>query len=91
MPTVSRVGGRLPAYCTATGKLFLALGPAARLEDVLSAGLVRHTPHTIISITGNVCRPDLGRLAPAVRTAALALSREPARETAGGLKMGIPR
>ncbi len=28
-----------------------------------------------ISITGNVCRLDLDRLAPAVRTAALALSR----------------
>ncbi|MCP9972586.1 IclR family transcriptional regulator [Actinomadura madurae] len=48
MPIVSRVGGRLPAYCTATGKLFLALGPPLRLERVLAAGLVRYTPHTII-------------------------------------------
>lgn len=137
MPTVSRVGGRLPAYCTATGKLLLALGPPDRLERVLDAGLVRYTPHTIImpglvqrelartadrgyavnreeseagvsavaapivdhrrrviaaiSITGHVCRLDLDRLAPAVRTAALALSREMARESAGALKMGIPR
>jgi DNA-binding IclR family transcriptional regulator len=137
MPIVSRVGGRLPAYCTATGKLFLALGPPARLEDVLARGLVRYTPHTIImpgllrreldrtvdrgyavnreeseagvsavaapildhrrrviaaiSITGNVCRLDLDRLAPAVRTAALALSRELVREGAGELKTGIPR
>jgi DNA-binding IclR family transcriptional regulator len=34
-----------------------------------------------MSITGNACRLDLERLAPAVRTAALALSRELARET----------
>ncbi|MFI0412298.1 IclR family transcriptional regulator [Actinomadura sp. 3N508] len=138
MPIVSRVGGRLPAYCTATGKLFLAFGPPERLQRVLDAGLVRYTPHTIImpgllqrelartadrgyavnreeseagvsavaapvldhrrrviaaiSITGNVCRLDLDRLAPAVRTAALALSRELARESAAGeLKTGIPR
>ncbi|WP_344262116.1 IclR family transcriptional regulator [Actinomadura napierensis] len=129
MPIISRVGGRLPAYCTATGKLFLALGPRERLDRVLAAGLARHTPHTIImpgllrrelartadrgyavnreeseagvsavaapildrqrrviaalSITGNVCRLDLDRLAPAVRTAALSLSRELARDGAG--------
>ncbi|MEU8125270.1 IclR family transcriptional regulator C-terminal domain-containing protein [Spirillospora sp. NPDC049024] len=45
----------------------------------------------VISITGNACRLDLDRLAPAVRTAALALSRELARENAGTLEMGIPR
>jgi DNA-binding IclR family transcriptional regulator len=135
MPIASRVGGRLPAYCTATGKVFLAFGPPERLENILAAGLVRYTPHTIvmpgllqrelartaargyavnreeseagvsaiaapvldhrrraiaaISITGNVCRLDLDRLAPAVRTAARALSRELAREAE--LKMGIPR
>ncbi|MFG2002839.1 IclR family transcriptional regulator [Spirillospora sp. NPDC048911] len=130
MPIVSRVGGRLPAYCTATGKVFLALGPPENLRQVLSAGLPRHTPHTItmpgllrrelertlergyginqeesetgvsavaapifdhrrrvlaaISITGHACRLDLGRLAPAVRTAALAVSRELSQATANG-------
>ncbi|MFC6885972.1 MULTISPECIES: IclR family transcriptional regulator [Actinomadura] len=130
MPIVSRVGGRLPAYCTATGKLFLAMGPPDRLDRAVSAGLRRHTPHTIIlpgllqrelartldrgygvnreeseagvsavaapilgrdrrpiaaiSITGSTYRLDLDRLAPAVRTAARALSRELARESAGG-------
>ncbi|MQA98174.1 MAG: helix-turn-helix domain-containing protein [Streptosporangiales bacterium] len=125
MPIVSRVGGRLPAYCTATGKLFLALGPADRLRQVLAAGLAHYTPRTIvmpgllrreldrtlergyalnreeseagvsaiaapiidadggvtaaISITGSSRRLDLERLAPAVRTAARALSRELAR------------
>jgi DNA-binding IclR family transcriptional regulator len=127
MPIISRVGGRLPAYCTATGKLFLALGPADRLRQVIEVGLVHYTPRTIvmpgmlrrelgrtlergygvnreeseagvsavaapvldrsgqamaaISITGSSRRLDLERLAPAVRTAALALSRELARTT----------
>jgi DNA-binding IclR family transcriptional regulator len=122
MPIVSRVGGRLPAHCTASGKVFLALGPPSYLRQVVDAGLTRLTPRTIImpgllrqdlcrtlergyginreesetgvvavaapvhdhrrrviaavSIAGSAHRLDLERLAPAVRTAALALSRE---------------
>lgn len=122
MPIVSRVGGRLPAHCTASGKVFLALGPSTYLRQVIDAGLSRLTPRTIIlpgllrqnldrtiergyginreesetgvvavaapvhdrnrrviaalSIAGSAHRLDLERLAPAVRTAALALSRE---------------
>jgi DNA-binding IclR family transcriptional regulator len=122
MPIVSRVGGRLPAHCTASGKVFLALGPPAYLRQVIDAGLARLTPRTIImpgllrqdldrtlergyginreesergvvavaapvhdrhrrviaavSIAGSAHRLDLARLAPAVRTAALSLSRE---------------
>lgn len=122
MPIVSRVGGRLPAHCTASGKVFLALGPSTYLRQVIDAGLPRLTPRTIIlpgllrqnldrtiergyginreesetgvvavaapvhdrnrrviaalSIAGSAHRLDLERLAPAVRTAALALSRE---------------
>ena len=128
MPIVSRVGGRLPAHCTASGKVFLALGPPAYLRSVIAEGLPRLTAKTIImpgmlrqdlartldrgyginreesetgvvavaapihdhrrrviaaiSIAGSAHRLDLERLAPAVRTAALALSREMARETA---------
>ncbi len=124
-PIVSSVGGRLPVHCTATGKLFLALGPPEFFRDVALSGLSRWTPRTIvmpgvlrrelaraaetgygvnheeyevgvaavaapvfdrrrrliaaISITGNANRLDLDRLAPAVRTAALALSRELSR------------
>jgi DNA-binding IclR family transcriptional regulator len=130
MPIISRVGGRLPAYCTAMGKLFLAFGAPERLRRVLGSGLVRHTPHTItmpgllqrdlartlergyginreesevgvsavaapvfdhrrrviaaISITGHAGRLDLDRLAPAVRTSALSLSRELSHSTASG-------
>lgn len=128
MPIVSRVGGRLPAHCTASGKVFLALGPPAYLRRVIDDGLARLTPRTIImpgmlrqdlartldrgyginreesetgvvavaapvhdhrrrviaaiSIAGSAHRLDLERLAPAVRTAALSLSREMAREPA---------
>jgi DNA-binding IclR family transcriptional regulator len=47
MPIVSRVGGRLPAHCTASGKVFLALGPPSYLRQVVDAGLTRMTPKTI--------------------------------------------
>ncbi|HWC78492.1 MAG TPA: IclR family transcriptional regulator [Pseudonocardiaceae bacterium] len=125
-PIMSGVGGRMPVHCTATGKVFLALGPPDYFRTIVSGGLARCTPRTIvmpgmlrtelargvqrgycvnheeaevgvaavaapvydhrrkpiaaISITGNVQRLDLERLAPAVRTAALALSRELARD-----------
>ncbi len=117
----SRVGGRMPAYCTGVGKAMLAFGPPERLAAVVAAGLTRRTPRTVvapglladelarvrergvaeeheestvgiacvaapvrdggphavaaISITGWANRLDTARLAPAVRTAALGLSR----------------
>jgi DNA-binding IclR family transcriptional regulator len=125
-PIISRVGGRLPMHCTATGKVFLAFGLPDCFRRVVAAGMARLTPRTIalpgllrqdlarvlergygvnheesevgvvavaapvfdhrrrtiasISITGNAHRLDVDRLAPAVRTAALALSRELTRE-----------
>lgn len=59
-PIVSRVGSRLPTYCTATGKLFLALSPPAYLHRVLAAGLVRHTPRTIMM--PGMLRRELARI-----------------------------
>lgn len=47
-PIISRVGSRLPVHCTATGKVFLALGPPDRLRRVVECGLSRHTPRTIV-------------------------------------------
>ena len=41
VPSPSRIGGRLPAHCTASGKVFLALGPPAYLRQVVEAGLAR--------------------------------------------------
>jgi len=117
----SRVGGRLPAHCTAVGKAILAVAPPAALDAVLAAGLTPRTACTItspgalrrqlataartgvayergeshqgvtcaaspvyafghhvvaaISITGPIGRLQPERFAPAVRVAALALSR----------------
>ncbi len=117
----SRIGGRMPAYCTGVGKALLAFAPPERLAAVVAGGLVRRTPRTVvapglladelarirergvaeeheestvgiacvaapvrdggphavaaISITGWANRLDTARLAPAVRTAALGLSR----------------
>ncbi|MFF3944461.1 IclR family transcriptional regulator [Streptomyces sp. NPDC001902] len=45
---ISRVGGRLPAYCTATGKALLAYGTPPGLAAVLGGGPRRRTPRTIV-------------------------------------------
>jgi IclR family transcriptional regulator, acetate operon repressor len=124
-PIPSRLGGRMPAYCTGVGKAILAHAPHAVLDAVLAAGLRRRAPRTVIapgllhkelaairergvaeeheestvgiacvaapildregtpvaavSITGWANRIDTSRLAPAVRTAALGISRSLSR------------
>ena len=45
----SRVGGRLPAHCTAVGKAMLAVSPPGVLDALLAAGLAPRTSFTIIS------------------------------------------
>ncbi|MGW3290553.1 IclR family transcriptional regulator [Streptomyces sp. NPDC001002] len=45
----SRVAGRMPMHCTATGKVLLAFGPRARLDDVIGAPMERMTPYTVCS------------------------------------------
>src|SRR3954447_22297608 len=124
----SRVGGRMPMYCTAVGKAVLAFSTSDQVHAVVAAGLVRRTPRTVIapgilmrqlatvrqrgiaeeheesvagvacvaapvldaelrpvaaiSISGRAGRLDTARLGPAVRAAALQLSRalhEPSR------------
>lgn len=42
----SRIGGRVPAHCTAVGKILLSYEPD-KVERCISAGLVRWTEHTI--------------------------------------------
>ncbi|TYO97518.1 IclR family transcriptional regulator [Geothermobacter ehrlichii] len=44
---VSRVGTRLPAYCTASGKVHLAHMSEEELEEVLPDELEAHTPTTL--------------------------------------------
>ncbi len=47
---VSRVGSRLPAYCTASGKVHMAHMTEEELETLRdNANLVQHTPTTIIN------------------------------------------
>lgn len=43
----SRVAGRLPLYCTATGKVILAFSAPALFSEVVRTGLVPLTRHTI--------------------------------------------
>ncbi len=117
----SRVGGRMPAYCTAVGKALLAHAPPDRVQEILGGRLRGRTPRTVIapglierelqrvretglaeeheestvgiacvaspvldrhgaavaavSITARVANARTERLAPAVRTAALGISR----------------
>ncbi len=44
----SRVAGRLPLHCTATGKVLLAFSPPDLLDEVLARPLERRTPSTIV-------------------------------------------
>ncbi|WP_024873662.1 IclR family transcriptional regulator [Saccharomonospora piscinae] len=48
MPLRSRVGSRLLSHCTATGKVFLAWGGRDRFHRLVTAGLPRLTPRTIV-------------------------------------------
>ncbi|MGY0234331.1 IclR family transcriptional regulator [Longispora urticae] len=43
----SRVGSRMPAYCTAVGKAILAWLPDEAMTPVVAAGMPPLTPHTI--------------------------------------------
>ena len=45
---ISAAAGRhLPAYCTASGKAYLAYAGEAEFETVVRGGLQAHTPHTV--------------------------------------------
>ncbi len=68
LPT--RVGGRMPAHCTAAGKALLAFAPEKAVEEAIAAGLERRTGRTIVV-------PELFRQELAtVRTAHWALETE---------------
>jgi DNA-binding IclR family transcriptional regulator len=72
-PTEARPGSRLPGHCTATGKVFLALGPPGRLHRTPDGA---NRVIASISIAGGAHQIDVDRLAPTVCLAAKALSRE---------------
>jgi len=45
----SRVGGRMPMYCTAVGKALLAYAEPSLVQAVLTSRLARRTPRTIVA------------------------------------------
>jgi IclR family transcriptional regulator, KDG regulon repressor len=47
----ARIGRRLPAYCTASGRVFLAFLPPEVVEPILNGPLVPCTERTVTSIT----------------------------------------
>jgi DNA-binding IclR family transcriptional regulator len=53
----SRIGDRMPAYCTASGKVFLAYLPEEHFEAAVAAGMPARTPNTITS--SDLLREDL--------------------------------
>ncbi|GAB2450438.1 IclR family transcriptional regulator [Nocardia tengchongensis] len=48
VPAPSRIGGRMPLYCTAIGRVLLAYCEPATIDRILSGRLVRRTPRTIV-------------------------------------------
>jgi len=56
----SRVGGRMPLYCTGAGKALLAYSSDAIIDAVIAAGLPRRTPNTITD--GARLRKDLAKI-----------------------------
>jgi len=44
------VGQRLPAFCTASGKAFMAYLPDDEVHNILDKGLTKYTEHTVLSL-----------------------------------------
>lgn len=78
----SRVAGRMPLHCTATGKALLAHSPRRIVEEVLAGPLERVTPYTVIApglLVQELCN---------VREPGYAIEREQTRE--GFISVAIP-
>ncbi|MBB5916146.1 DNA-binding IclR family transcriptional regulator [Nocardia transvalensis] len=56
----SRVAGRLPLYCTATGKIILAFSPPSVFDEVVEQGFTALTSRTTMSV--GVLRTQLERM-----------------------------
>lgn len=78
----SRVGGRAPAYCVATGKAQLAHAADTMLSQ-LAGKLQRHTPRTIVELE------ELKREFARVREQGFAVNRGEWRESVCGLAAPI--
>jgi DNA-binding IclR family transcriptional regulator len=78
----SRVAGRLPLYCTATGKAILAFSPETLLAEVMAQGLRPVTRHTTVSAA--VLRKQVER----IRQERIAIEHEETR--LGYMSMAVP-
>jgi DNA-binding IclR family transcriptional regulator len=78
----SRVAGRLPLYCTATGKAILAFSPETLLAEVIGQGLRPVTRHTTVSAA--VLRKQVER----IRQERIAIEHEEIR--LGYMSMAVP-
>jgi DNA-binding IclR family transcriptional regulator len=78
----SRVAGRMPLHCTATGKALLAFGPRSLFDQVIARPLERITPYTVV-----VPRLLAAELAKA-RARGFAVEQEQTR--AGFMSVAIP-
>lgn len=79
----TRLGGRAPAYCVATGKALLAHVEGWEDDLLQTGGLSRHTEATITSL--DQLRIELGK----VRKSGIAVNRGEWREGVGGLATPI--
>jgi DNA-binding IclR family transcriptional regulator len=82
VPLPSRVAGRMPLHCTATGRVLLAFGPRELQDEVLVPPLQRLTRYTVVS------PPTLARELEQVRQAGHALESEQTR--AGWASVAVP-
>ena len=78
----SRVAGRLPLYCTATGKAILAFSPETLFAEVVAQGLRPVTRHTTVSVA--VLRKQIER----IRQERIAIEHEETR--LGYMSMAVP-
>lgn len=78
----SRVAGRMPLHCTATGKVLLAFGPRRVVDEVLAGPLERLTPYTVSG--PGLLLQELAR----ARDVGYAVEREQTRE--GFMSVAIP-
>jgi DNA-binding IclR family transcriptional regulator len=75
----AHMGGRVPAHCSATGKVILAWQPEETINDVIKAGLKPFTARTIVQ-PGRLCEE-----LRSVRARGYALNLEEWREDVCGL------
>jgi IclR family transcriptional regulator, KDG regulon repressor len=66
----AEVGHRLPVFCTATGRAFMAYLPDEQVHAILNEGLTRYTTHTRLAL------PDLWEAVRVARVQGFAMSEQ---------------